>query len=196
MDKKRIMICGASGTGKTTLAKFISGTYDIPYISTSASKLWPKYGFKNHEDVLYKCGKDKSLSLAYQVDVLNTRINEVKDKDTFVTDRSYIDNLTYLLLDMGYKIRPGEFGAFVDIVKKRLEDIDLIIYIRYSDDIPLENDGKRIVNSLYQKLTDQVMHWILYSPDFMVSWNTKVIELNIWDFEVRIRKVKSWIDRL
>jgi len=47
---KRIMITGASGVGKTTLASHISEQYDLPFVTSSAKAIWPRFGFKNHQE--------------------------------------------------------------------------------------------------------------------------------------------------
>ena len=74
----KIFISGTSGIGKTTLAKFISEKFSLPYISTSASSLWPKYGFTNHADALKKCLANPEVGFLYQREILYNRINTVR----------------------------------------------------------------------------------------------------------------------
>ena len=46
MDKKIIVITGASGTGKTTISKYLQDTYHIPSVITHTTRL-PRVGEKD-----------------------------------------------------------------------------------------------------------------------------------------------------
>ncbi|MFH5811384.1 guanylate kinase [Companilactobacillus sp. FL22-1] len=49
MDKKIIVITGASGTGKTTISKYLQDTYHIPSVITHTTRL-PRLGEKDGVD--------------------------------------------------------------------------------------------------------------------------------------------------
>ncbi len=49
MDKKIIVITGASGTGKTTISRYLKDTYHIPSVITHTTRL-PRDGEKNGVD--------------------------------------------------------------------------------------------------------------------------------------------------
>ena len=73
MKYKKIFICGPSGVGKTTLAKFIAAKYNIPFVSTSGKLLWRDYGITSHKDLLDKSLKDPTFAVNYQFDLLKQR---------------------------------------------------------------------------------------------------------------------------
>ena len=53
MDKKIIVITGASGTGKTTISKYLKDTYHIPSVITHTTRL-PREGEKNGVDYYFE----------------------------------------------------------------------------------------------------------------------------------------------
>ncbi|MQS75229.1 guanylate kinase [Companilactobacillus halodurans] len=53
MDKKIIVITGASGTGKTTISKYLQDTYHIPSVITHTTRL-PRTGEKNGIDYYFE----------------------------------------------------------------------------------------------------------------------------------------------
>ncbi len=53
MDKKIIVITGASGTGKTTISKYLQDTYHIPSVITHTTRL-PRAGEKSGIDYYFE----------------------------------------------------------------------------------------------------------------------------------------------
>ena len=71
---KRIMFAGASGTGKTTLANFISKVYgegQIPFFSGSVSDLLPETKGMPHKDMLAR--DSQTLAISRQINFLSAR---------------------------------------------------------------------------------------------------------------------------
>jgi hypothetical protein len=191
MDKK-IMICGASGTGKTTMAKHIAELYELPYITTSASQTWGKFGFTSHEDALRKSLSDPSLGLRYQLAVLLNRRQILNEIPHYITDRSYVDNITYLLLQMGYGISQGNMEIFLKDCKIAMSEVDGLIFLRWNKDIVLEDNGKRIMNRIYHEMVDNTMRWILTSRMAIRPF----LEVLEWDMDSRVKLVDTWIKSL
>ena len=186
------MICGASGTGKTTLAKHISELYELPYISTSASHLWSEFGFTSHEDSIKKCMANPKLGTEYQFRVLANRLAAFKSQENFVTDRSFMDNVVYALLQQTFET------CDLEILFKEcsigMMACDLLIYIAWHEDIILEEDSKRIFNRYYQRMVDQIMHWVVFSE--VIHYHGSRLKLRTWDFETRVQLVDKWIKKL
>ncbi|KRN97588.1 guanylate kinase [Companilactobacillus kimchiensis] len=63
MDKKIIVITGASGTGKTTISKYLQDTYHIPSVITHTTRL-PRDGEKDGKDYYFET-KDSFLKNHY-----------------------------------------------------------------------------------------------------------------------------------
>lgn len=191
MDKKRIMICGASGTGKTTLANHISELYELPFISTSAKAVWRDFGFKSHAGAHTRSVLDKGIGMEYQMSILEQRY-KVLQGEQFVTDRSFVDNATYMLMELGHLVTNCEIEDFLGLCSKGMSKCDLLIFIRWTKDIIFEDDSNRIMNNYYQAMVDKIMEWVIYSNMIKMAY-CPVKEITMWDFETRIKLVDEWL---
>lgn len=192
--KRKIMICGASGVGKTTLANHMSELYNLPTFTTSASQLWDKYGFSSHADVLKKCMQSIGMGMGYQLEILENRQKEIGDRTEFVSDRSYVDNIVYLMLQNGSQLTEKMINPFLEVARKGLQEIDGIIFIRFTDQVFLENNNRRITNCYYQSMVDSVFDWVLTNYEIGLPTFGKLLELKMWDFETRIKVVDKWVN--
>lgn len=191
---KRIMFVGPSGIGKTTLAKFIETKYGIPFISGSMSDLMPDTKEMHHAEFLHQeCGK--LINKDYQL--LNLRNKLFKDKETFVTDRSYVDLAAYFIYKQSTNIPECEVDAFLDICKDlTVQQCDLLIYLPLSmynmKGWPMEDNKKRIINRYYQAQMSDIM------GNLLTQWSTlSVIDILVvpqLDFYDRIHMIMSRLD--
>ena len=188
MDKK-IFITGPSGIGKTTLAKYISGVYNIPYISTSASKLWGEFNFKSHVEAHTKSILDPKLGLAYQEAIMRDRAISLKG-NSWVTDRSPIDNIAYMLLTLSHQLSVHETIVFIREALKMLGGCSGIIHLQSCEQPSIENNGKRILNPFYQLMVDSIIAMVIENTCFQV----KILKIKTWDLEERKKLVKNWIE--
>lgn len=179
--KERIFITGVSGVGKTTLAKWIAEEYGLEYISTSASKLWPQFGFKNHADALKKSMINPILGYQYQMAIYQERVKALAYKDSFVTDRSPIDNLVYFLLQQGY-YNEHDTLEMIDFCRKSYVEFQgKTFHLQIPEGFSVEDNGRRIVNLPYQKLVESVMNSII-SEYFN---GPEIWAIKSWYFEVK-----------
>lgn len=191
---KRIMFVGPSGIGKTTLAKFIETKYGIPFISGSMSDLMPDTKEMHHAEFLHqKCGE--LINKDYQL--LNLRNKLFKDKETFVTDRSYVDLAAYFIYKQSTNIPECEVDAFLDICKDlTVQQCDLLIYLPLSmynmKEWAMEDNKKRILNRYYQVQMSDIM------GNLLTQWSTlSVIDILVvpqLDFYDRIHMIMSRLD--
>jgi len=192
----KIFITGASGTGKTTLGKAISKEYKIPFITSSAKEIWPKFGFKDHLDAHVKSTADTLIGERYQYEVMKERYKlMIKHKD-IITDRSPVDNLAYLLLQTGHAIPQCDLESFIETIKNSYHQCDGLIFVRWNDGVLHDgyHDGYRIKNPHYQIMVDAILKGlILHYPFFR---DKPILEIDTWDFSKRIKLTEEWLKSL
>ncbi len=89
----RIAFSGASGTGKTTLATWVSETYGIPMNPVGSRSVSQAMGFKSPYDV-DAAGK----RAVFQRRLVTEKVAWEASHDSFVTDRTTFDNIAYTAL--------------------------------------------------------------------------------------------------
>lgn len=201
---KKIFITGTSGVGKTTLAKYISQRYRIPYVNGSSTVIWEKYGIKNHTELLEMGIKDPVKGLQFQLELLDVRKEALMDLDSFVTDRSVIDNLVYFLFQNSPFLSKNYTEHYLEkcrecfdisngsIIKQRpFEDMKLIYLSRDFlpfDKMPLiEDDDKRITNEYYQDMMDEIFKHVL---------NKDILGLELDRFNFKKVRDYNWESRV
>lgn len=195
----KIAICGSSGTGKTTLAKELEkAVKELNFISTSAKEVWPKYGLDKHTDP-----HDMPIEIFrdYQNDILERRSEVLNNYESYITDRSPIDNIVYYLQGVAMRENSGISKLYLDKVEEKLKELDLIIYLPLTQAIILEDDGKRVQNWYYQCMINSMFMNILSNPglwglDSNIFIRTPVISSTKRDLESKVRHMtKEIIDR-
>lgn len=187
----RIFITGTSGVGKTTLAKFISERFGLPYIPTSASMMWPKYGFTSHADALQKCMANPEIGFLYQRDVLFNRLDRLISEKDFVTDRGPIDNLAYFLLQQAYHNDANNW-EFINACKQLHKLADKTIFLTLPDTAEgytIEDNKKRITTIVYQRLVDSTMQMVV--DEYFNGYN--ILYIKVWDMEYRKKITEDFI---
>ena len=180
MNSKRIMFVGPSGIGKTTLAKWVSETQGIPFISGSRSDLL--HTSETHKDLLMKDSEDLYKS---DFQLLTMRNNLFKDKTHFVTDRSYADLAAYFWYKQSKHMPDCEIEHFICLCKTLMEkQCDIAVFLslnldNYKDWV-IEDNNKRITNRFFQIQISTMME------DLLIDW--KIPTLHISDLDISHRK--------
>lgn len=86
----KIAFCGASGTGKTTLARMIEREFGLEFNPVGSRSVAQAMGFKSPYDV-DAAGKREE----FQRRLLDEKIAWEESHDSFVTDRTTIDQIVY-----------------------------------------------------------------------------------------------------
>lgn len=155
----RIAIAGASGTGKTTLARAISEKYNIPINPVGARSVALEMGFDNPYDV-DQAGK----RVEFQRRLFEAKRAWEAANDRFVTDRTTLDNLTYCALHMPGELEDGQIEEYS--LAMRRYDLVLTLRLEVFQDL---NDGVRQTNieyhRMYQLVLDALLNRAMYAND-------------------------------
>ena len=189
----RIYICGPSGTGKTTLAKWVSEEFGIPFITTSTKPLWNEFGITSHKELIEKADKDPHFGFAFQMRLLDYRIEKLKS-DSWITDRSPVDNLMYFMMQNLHHCTEAQYVEYAIRCQAALSSGTHLIISPMLNDIKLENDGMRISNRHYQMFTSIVMDYALKE---LSTSNTikKCKRLENWDWEDRKQIITKFLTK-
>lgn len=170
----RIMLCGPSGIGKTTIAEQISKDFGISYISGSVSDLIPETKVLKHAEML---SRSNNTLIKEDYQVVNLRNRLFKDLNNFVTDRSYVDSAAYFLYKQSTKIPTCEIEQFITLCRMLLtQQCDLLVFLSLlPEDVNnwlVEDNDKRVVNTYYQVQISSIMSDILRYMGLCVDYTT------------------------
>jgi nicotinamide riboside kinase len=178
----RIAIAGASGTGKTTLARAISEKYNIPLNPVGARSVALAMGFDNPYDV-DKAGR----RVEFQRSLFEAKRDWELAHDDFVTDRSYLDNLTYCVLHMAEHLEERAIETFTDAMAR----YDLVLML-HRETFQSLDDGIRKTNVVYHQLYEHVLWSFMMSP-----WNKVCIRSpGIGDIKDREKSAFGYIEEV
>lgn len=110
-----IMFVGASGTGKSTLANWVSEKYCWPIVKSPTHEIYAKY-----QTTFDKAFSDPDKLAAIQADILDLtaiRIEEAANKGSFVSERGF-DVIVYSSLMCPGFFKDGPFNAITSIAQR------------------------------------------------------------------------------
>ena len=194
----KIFISGVSGVGKTTMAKQISKDYKIPFIEGSSKVLWDKYNIKSHIELIKKTYLEPQFGLDFQNELLDYRKNLIEKNDSFVSDRSPLDNLTYFLLQISDKLDSNETLKYIEKCNQSYPNKYIQVYLGFNYSMGkefFENDGFRINNIYYQFMVDAVFRQIITGNWLGINMDD-FIRVSTWDFRVKHELIKDKIQEV
>lgn len=194
----KIFISGVSGVGKTTMAKQISKDYQIPFIEGSSKVLWDKYNIKSHIELIKKTYLEPQFGLDFQNELLDYRKNLIEKNDSFVSDRSPLDNLTYFLLQVSDKLDSNETLQYIEKCSQSYPDKYIQVYLGFKYSMGkefFENDGFRINNVYYQFMVDAIFRQIIVGNWLGINMDD-FIRISTWDFKVKHELIKDKIQEV
>jgi deoxyadenosine/deoxycytidine kinase len=198
----QIFITGTSGIGKTTLANYIASRYRIPFVEGSSKILWEKYNIKSHVELINLAGTNPGRLLDFQHELLDIRLENMQKEKDFVSDRSFIDNAVYFLLQNAANMTEKQTQDYLDKCKYSAEQVVKGKYIYLSHDLMdkhafrITADGARIENMYFQNyavapIFDKVIKDDLLNIGFDDK-NLKIIK--VFDWESRVNIVTSFLE--
>lgn len=159
----KVMFAGPSGFGKTTLANWVSEEYKIHFINGSVSELIPKTKDIPHEEML---SRDKKTLALEDYQVMNLRNKLFKDKDDFVSDRSYLDLAAYFYYKQSSDIPGCEIEHFLEMNRMLLcKQCSHLIFFHFTPEMihewVIEDNQKRIMSNYFQLQISEIMYLVL-----------------------------------
>lgn len=164
-----LLLAGASGVGKTTLAKSILelGVPNLVFSSGSTSDLLPLTKGISHKDMLNRSDEDL-LKEDYQIITMRKRnILSINENDyNVIMDRSFLDSAAYFFYKQLNRIPPCELEHFLNICKELTVKLcPKLVFIPFTtsmlDSWVIEDNNKRIKDKYFQfhisKIMDQVL---------------------------------------
>jgi nicotinamide riboside kinase len=180
----RIYYVGAHSTGKSTLARYTSKKYNLPFISELARSV-----LSEKEIPLETLRVDLDLIDNYQQEVFQRQFaEEQKYNNGFVSDRSF-DNLAYMAQHARLLSKVMKDPSLEEYINS-LRHKDVTIFFVRPSRITMRNDGVR-----------ESVNWdgivsIDANVKFMLEmWNLKYIQINTDSMQERVRLVDSVLDR-
>lgn len=199
----KILICGTSGIGKTTLAKYVAEKYNIPFLNGSSTVLWKKYGVTCHKELLLLGINEPEKGLEFQYELLDVRKKLLEGHDEYVTDRSIVDNLVYFLYQNAPYVSDKEVREYIryclstfSIYDRQNKWIFLTRQFYVGNEMPvITNDNKRIENNYFQDVINDIYDRVFEKR--MLGLNLthygNYLKLRDYNWETRIEKVNNFI---
>lgn len=177
----RIAIAGASGTGKTTLAKAIAERYSLPINPVGARSVALSMGFDNPYDV-----DQAGRRVEFQRRLFEEKRAWELANDRFVTDRSYLDNLTYCALHMAEYLPDNAVEEFTEATNR----YDLVLFLTRSTFQSL-GDGVRKQSPVYHDMYERLLSSLRWEAKCMTHSlvaalpTRTIIALNLIESHIR-----------
>lgn len=157
----KIAFSGPSGIGKTTLARYVSEAYGLPFISSSMSDLVPESKNLVQQKLIRETTWERLL--------MANRHNLYKQHEGwgFVTDRSFLDSITYFIYKLGQDTREDNEstrGFLIKAVKFLSNDFTHIFLMNldFGAKWDIENNEKRNTNLMFQWSISHLMMGVLH----------------------------------
>ena len=159
----RVQFAGPSGVGKTTLAKWFEEQFKVEFVSGSVSDLLPSTKEELHKDML---SHDKKDLYTQDYQILNLRNKLFSSKESYVSDRSFLDSAAYFMYKQADTIPQCELEHFFELCKKCLvEQTDLLVVVGFTPYMVknwvMEDNNKRILNKYFQAEISYIMRYIM-----------------------------------
>ncbi len=158
----KIAFTGAGGTGKTTMANYVSAQWGVPYVGSVARGLMHDMGIQGEVaqtdmtcDALYE----------FQTALLARRREKLAEMPTFVTDRLELDQYAYSLRRCGPALTEEVRKQWEKEAVEELYSMDLVFYTP-AGLWPVIADGCRVAETSHQHLMDMMMYGLLCKHAF------------------------------
>lgn len=152
MRAHRLAFCGASGTGKTTLAFWVRDTYGLQLNPVGSRTVALAMGF----DTPYATDA-AGMRSEFQKRLLREKREWEAERDEFVTDRTTFDNLAYSMLHGCDSVDDAQFQEACAGMSR----YDFVVYCPARTFISVGDDPDRVKDLTYHRLYDAALWGLL-----------------------------------
>lgn len=145
----RVAFSGASGTGKTMLMQHVAEKYGLPVCPIGSRSVAKEMGFENPYDV-----DQAGMRMQFQARLFVAKRDWEREHESFVTDRTCFDNLTYTVLDGDTKQITRDELTQYHIAMQRYTSVFFLPVTLFQE---LGDDPHRVRNPAYHLLFDQFL---------------------------------------
>lgn len=212
----KIAFCGAAGTGKTTLAKWVSEEFGLPINPVGSRSVATAMGFDSPYDVdkasldAYRSslGANDDPKLAakfaikyadewstetcrseFQRRLQSEKIDWEKRNTRFVSDRTPFDDLAYSAIHCP-KIVNDEFVASAF---RASEQYDVIFHLRLHDFWSHADDPSRVDDIQYHTIFEWMLNGIIRDYESKQVFESKVFTIKKGDLNTRKDTIRELI---
>lgn len=147
----RIAFMGASGTGKTTLAKVVAARFGLEVNPVGSRQVAEAMGFASPYDV-----DQAGRRAEFQERLLLEKTAWESEHPSFVTDRTTLDNLAYSMLHLGADLR-----HMIDQAQEASRRYDAIFFCTLTGWFDTGDDPARVRNVEYHRAFEIVLRGLL-----------------------------------
>lgn len=149
LKHKRIAFAGASGTGKTTLARHVADKFGLPMNPVGSRSVAREMGFESPYDV-DRAGKREEFQRRLQREKMAWELAH----ESFVTDRSTLDELVYTSF---HDVQTACSPTYFDAALSHMNRYDLVFYCPVDTFVNLDGDPSRLNELRYQQNFDRCL---------------------------------------
>lgn len=200
----KVAFTGSSGSGKTTLVKFVEDTFGLQHLSGSSGHMVPRTETEKevleshgggHKAVIKYGAMNPQWGITNQLVLAEARKRLILENDNFVTDRSPVDNLVYMIAQQAWtgEIGDNQLIRFKHDCLATWKELTHVIYVKAL--IPIEDNNSRVSNFHWQRSIDaQFDYWI---QNFFLkrqgSRGPKLYIIAYSDLELRKRSIYNFL---
>jgi hypothetical protein len=145
----RIAFCGASGTGKSSLARFLSTSLGLEMNPIGSRSVAAEMGFASP----YDADHDPADRAAFQKQLLDRKACWEAIRESFVTDRTTLDNVAYTALHNVDCLTAED----LDVAKTAAQNYTHVFFCPMSAFFNLGDDPMRHIGGAYHKTFEAVL---------------------------------------
>ena len=191
MTAIRLAFCGASGTGKTTLARWVEKEFGLPFNPVGSRSVAKSMGFDNPYDVDIPTEDHPDGRRAeFQRRLVVDKRAWEDDHESFVVDRTTVDNLVYTIFHKVSSIDVTLMNLIVAGMGRYTHIVfcPVHVFCNLGDDPNRVGGSDENADMTYHHLFDLTIKAML---DRLKSSGTKVTSLYSGDLEER----QDWVGR-